>query len=117
MSDRNLKLQTHTPYLFNDRLVEYLLYNVVTHIDPLYKNIVYAQRDTSTQLCKNVNGLNYENPIYGEYDSNYRYFIYRLVTETIKNPSLIDINGFIDKDSEKVVITGRNRNLSKWGKD
>lgn len=106
-----------TTYLFNDRLVEYLLYNVVTHIDPLYKNIVYAQRDTSTQLCKNVNGLNYENPIYGEYDSNYRYFIYRLVTETIKNPSLIDINGFIDKDSEKVVITGRNRNLSKWGKD
>lgn len=106
-----------TTYLFNDRLVEYLLYNVITHIDSLYKNIVYAQRDTSTQLCKNVNGLNYENPVYGEYDSNYRYFIYRLVTETIKNPSLIDINGFIDKDSEKVVITGRNRNLSKWGKD
>lgn len=36
-----------------------------------------------------------------------RLFIYNLVTQASPTPSRIDINGFVDKDSEAIILGGR----------
>lgn len=110
-------LSSNETYAFADRLIEYLTLNVISHQDPIYRNIINAQKDTSTRKCKTSNGLNYEYPNYGTYDDRYREFIYRLATTNIKSPLLYDIDGFIDKDTEDAVIRGKDRDDKKWGEE
>lgn len=110
-------LSSNETYAFADRLIEYLTLNVISHQDHIYRNIINAQKDTSTRKCKVSNGLNYEYPNYGTYDDKYREFIYRLATTNIKSPLLYDVDGFIDKDTEDVVIRGKDRDDKKWGEE
>lgn len=112
-----VQLSRNETYAFTDRLIEYLALNVISHQDPIYRNIINAQKDTSTRKCKASNGLNYEYPNYGTYDDKYREFIYRLATTNSKLPLLYDIDGFIDKDTEDAVIRGKDRDDKKWGEE
>ena len=112
-----VQLSRNETYAFTDRLIEYLALNVISHQDPIYRNIINAQKDTSTRKCKASNGLNYEYPNYGTYDDKYREFIYRLATTNTKLPLLYDIDGFIDKDTEDAVIRGKDRDDKKWGEE
>lgn len=102
-------------YLFNSRLLEYLLDNVITWDDTISKDILYAHEDVSTRKCAQLNGLRYSGSDFLNYSDDFREFIYGLATTNIKSPVLTDVNGFIDKDTEDIIIRGRDRDISKWG--
>lgn len=98
-----LYLNTKTVNLLADKLVAYLLQNVITHIDAITNNIKYVQHKLIDlgYLDKN------KNFYFGVWDDNIRKTIYQLAKNTsIKNTKLLD-NSFdllfyVDKDIEKV---------------
>lgn len=97
-------------YAFNDRLLEYLLWNTITSQDKISKNTVRIQNAISSDICSQLNGYKIDrNDLdIGTWTANMKFFIYQLATNTKINKKLIDINGFVDKDTEKIVMRGNN---------
>ena len=105
-------------YAFNSRLIEYLLWNIISPQDSIPFNTKRIQQYITTRKCKSVNGFNYEENVDGT-KSNYkdlisgvwtddlREFIYKLVTTTKKDKVLVDIDGYVDKDSEQIILRGK----------
>ena len=95
--DRNI-------YAFSDRLVEYLFLNVIWKDDEIYKNITRIQNYISSYNCKLVYD-NYYNSTYtkGIWNTRMQKFIYDLVTTNKKDSCVLDINGYVDKDSEEIL--------------
>jgi hypothetical protein len=97
-----LRLNDKNSYAFSDRLIEYLLLNVIDSSETLDGNIQFIQ-DT---LGMNV----YENWVYrGVWTDNIRYDAFNSYKSS-KNRDyrleMIDINGFIDKDMESFLLRG-----------
>lgn len=98
-----LYLNTKTVNLLADKLVAYLLQNVITHIDAVTDNIKYVQHKLIEMEYLDKN----KNMYFGVWDDNIRKAIYQLAKNTsIKNTKLID-NSFdllfyVDKDIEKI---------------
>ena len=98
-----LYLNTKTVNLLADKLVAYLLQNVITHIDAVTNNIKYVQHKLIEMGYLDRN----KNIYFGVWDDNIRKTIYQLAKNTsIKNTKLID-NSFdllfyVDKDIEKI---------------
>ena len=95
-------------YAFSNRLIEYLLDNVITSEDEITQNIERVQLYAS-ELNKNTLVIdkekNYNYSFKGVWDNSLRAYIYRNYTHT-RNKNL-DINGFVDKDIEKYITVGR----------
>ena len=95
-------------YAFNDRLIEYLTWNTITPQDSINENIVRVQNYITTDNFLKQNGVRYnKNQIEGTYDRDLRTFIYNTTYNNIKNKYYIDINGFVDKDAEEVILRGK----------
>lgn len=95
-------------YAFNDRLIEYLTWNTITPQDNINENIVRVQNYITTDNFLKQNGVRYnKNQIEGTYDRDLRTFIYNTTYNNIKNKYYIDINGFVDKDAEEVILRGK----------
>ena len=98
-----LYLNTKTVNLLADKLVAYLLQNVITHIDIVTNNIKYVQHKLIEMGYLDKN----KNIYFGVWDDNIRKAIYQLAKNTsIKNTKIID-NSFdllfyVDKDIEKI---------------
>ena len=98
-----LYLNTKTVNLLADKLVAYLLQNVITHIDAVTNNIKYVQHKLIEMGYLDKN----KNMYFGVWDDNIRKAIYQLAKNTsIKNTKIID-NSFdllfyVDKDIEKI---------------
>ena len=98
-----LYLNTKTVNLLADKLVAYLLQNVITHIDAVTNNIKYVQHKLIEMGYLDKN----KNMYFGVWDDNIRKAIYQLSKNaSIKNTKLID-NSFdllfyVDKDIEKI---------------
>lgn len=90
-----LQINTHATYAFSDRLIEYLLLNVVDSNDEITENIIAAQKFTSISNRA-------DSPI-GEWSNALRYKLFRNYMDK-ENVSKLDINGFIDKNIEKYVV-------------
>lgn len=115
----SLMLGLHdTPYAFNDRLLEYLTWNTITPQDSISENTIRAQKYSSTEKCKVINGMKYNNykcgymrdNVYkntGTWTRDFRLFNYNLAHKTKLNPIYKDINGFIDKDTEEIILRGK----------
>lgn len=97
-----------TSYAFNDRLLEYLSWNVITKEDVITSNIYRIQQYLTSTECYLKNKINYQIPYTkGVWDNKLRYFIFNLVANNWKNPVTIDINGYVDKDSEEIIRRGQ----------
>ena len=83
-------------YAFNDRLLEYLLWNTITSQDKISKNTVRIQDAISSDICSQLNGYKIDrNDLdIGTWTANMKFFIYqrmlsRLSNQVIKLPFLI----------------------------
>lgn len=99
-----LQLNTHESYPFADRLVEYLVGNVITDLDPISDNvkriqtILFKRHNTDEDPKIGINSINY----YGIWDPKYKALLY----EIAKEMNIMDKNdllGYVDKDVEKVL--------------
>lgn len=89
-----LEINTESVYAFSDRLIEYLLLNVVDSEDSI---------DNNTIKLQNIFELfNRKDIAPGVWTNRLRYLIYK--DYMLSENSKIDINGFVDKDIEKMVL-------------
>ena len=96
-------------YAFSDRLIEYLLLNVIDNCDEIYQNISRIQKYASSTINKEFNDSIYtESYIKGEWDNKLRKYLYDLTTKNIKTPTTVDISGYVDKDVETIITRGQN---------
>lgn len=95
-------------YAFSNRLIEYLLSNVITPEDEISQNIervqTYAHELPKYAFVANKAEV-YDYAVKGVLDNSLRSYLYQNYTHTRNNN--IDINGFVDKDMEKYITKGR----------
>lgn len=99
MSDNNI-------YAFSDRLIEYLLLNVIESNESIDNNIKYI-RDYVFPYNKDNKGI---------WDFNLRNTLYNMYMSSSSTQKL-DINGFVDKDMEKYITNNYKRSSTenkKW---
>lgn len=89
-----LKMGTASMYAFSNRLIEYLLLNVVDSEDTIDENTIKAQEI--------FNLFNRVDVMPSVWSNILRFSIYRKFLE--ENKDVSDVNGFIDKDVEKMLI-------------
>ena len=89
-----LKYNDGTCYPFADRLVEYLVRNVINNTEELFGNIEWVQ---------NSLGYNKHSEYLGVWDNNIRERIYNFYMND-ENYVPIDNNGYVDKDVENLMI-------------
>lgn len=90
-----LQFSTKENYVYSDRLIEYLLWNVINSHDKIDGNFLYVQ-----QLAPNFTPKNFTDGIWNNY---MRSKVYDFSTRNNKSTKL-DLNGFVDKDTEKLLI-------------
>ena len=90
-----MQLNCKENYVYSDRLIEYLLLNVITSQDTIDGNVEYIQ-----QLSPVLVPHNYTVGIWNNYTRSklFRYSINH------KNTKGLDFNGFVDKDTEDFLI-------------
>lgn len=95
-------------YAFSDRLIEYLLLNVITKNDEISQNIERIQTYNSSIKSNLLNGkMFYSQPnMKGIWDKYLRKYNYDLATN-FKEPLSFDINGYVDKDTEELILRGK----------
>lgn len=102
-----LYLNDHVSYAFVSRLFEYLLNNVITNNDQFIQNIKTTQ--IYADLCNKLGNKRFESNIYsdGIWTPELRIAIFEAVNnykkKQMKQTQLRDINGFVDKDTEKAI--------------
>lgn len=91
-------------YAFNDRLIEYLLLNVIDREEQIGENIQRIQEYLSSNKAEQQLNSRYKKSyIKGVWDLSLREYIYNLITQRYKRPIGKDINGFVDKDTEEII--------------
>lgn len=96
-----LRVNDQNSYAFSDRLVEYLVKNVVDSGEGIDGNIILAQRVLGLLDMPEMSTGVWDNQI--RYDA---YDIYETRYKKFATMEFVDINGFIDKDVEKVLSQG-----------
>ena len=98
---------------FDDKLIEFLLLNVIHSDDSITDNIERIQTYATSYECQKLNGSYLEyTPIKGVWDNNLRIFLYDLMTKPASNTRIVkDIKtigttGYVDKDTETMVSNG-----------
>ena len=92
-----LRINDGNIYAFSDRIIEYLLLNVISSDDEISKNVYRTQ--------KQLNLDNRGDTTNGVWDRKMRYMMYRsYVNDRLTDP--VDINGFVDKDMESFLTGG-----------
>lgn len=109
-----LQVNDHNIYPFADRLVEYLLLNVIDSLDTIDKNIGFAQKNIYEKENKVTNI--WEDTIrYDAYDK----YMSAGTQDNKKKVTKLDILGYIDKDIEKFITSSYSKqrvdNIS-WAK-
>lgn len=99
---------SNASYAFNSRLLEYLLWNVVSPQDTISKNVQRTQEYVGSYEHLKQNGSQYSGGIKGVWDDNLRLYLYKLVTENKKDFKSVDISGYVDKDVESIITRGQN---------
>ena len=105
-----LQTPTDRPVAFSDRLIEYLSGHVITSEDSISENIERIQQYASSSICGDKNGvqLPYGSYTKGIYNDTLRSFLFNLMKNTKSNSKMkLDINGFVDKDTERIVTRGQ----------
>lgn len=96
-----LRMNDTNSYAFSGRLVEYLLKNVIDSGEDIDGNIIAVQRALNILYSPYISQ--------GVWDNSMRYDAFQIYKTLYKEDAAlewIDINGFIDKDVEKVLNKG-----------
>lgn len=99
-------------YAFSNRLIEYLLLNVIDSQESINKNIERVQdRITSYKMSNRNLFPKYRGAFTpGVWDENIQKYIYSLRKSVEKSPRgnpSVDYNGYVDKDTETILTRGR----------
>lgn len=91
---------TGVSYPFADRLLEYLLDNVITPIDDISDNIKRVQKVIGFTKAKNNKK---KTSINGLWQNEYRHYLYSQIVNNAKilPEEKYDLLGYVDKDTEK----------------
>ena len=92
-----LMINTKNVYAFSDRLIEYLLLNVIDYQDEISKNTLRAQTYMNLLTKTGIQP--------GVFDVKTRYYLFKKYMEENDNIGY-DITGFVDKDMEKFITRG-----------
>ena len=92
-----LQINDNNSYAFSDRLIEYLLINAITSDDEISHNIYTIQKELGL--------FNDPSIMRGVWDRKLRYIVYNTYMNR-KDISKLDINGFVDKDTERYIMRG-----------
>ena len=105
---------TNQNYAFSNRLVEYLLLNIIGKDDSISQNISRMQVYAGTNKSSKLNGIKFDryNSTTGVWDLNLRRYSYDVatsfeMTSEGKKPISFDVNGYIDKDTEAIILRGK----------
>lgn len=90
-----LQFSTKENYVYSDRIIEYLLWNVITSQETISNNVEYIQN-----LSVNLDPSQYIPGVWNNYTRS-KMFNFSLNQKKSKK---LDMNGFIDKDTEKFLI-------------
>ncbi|MBO5712093.1 MAG: hypothetical protein J6R47_04575 [Acholeplasmatales bacterium] len=95
-----LHFNSHTSFAFSDRLIEYLLLNVINHTEEIDGNIEYVQK-----LITN-NDPEYQFPYKGIWTDNIRLDLHHIENKLLENRVLRDLDGYLNKDLENILSKG-----------
>lgn len=99
-----LHYNTGTSYAFSDRLIEYLLLNVVTDLETLSTNISRVQASLSRLYPSYEQKLLTRSATYGVWDDSIRVYIESLISENVGIMDVpFDHDGYINKDVESLL--------------
>lgn len=98
-----LRMNWHASFAFSDRLVEYLLGNVIHSNDYNTRNIEKIQQTLKNISATYANRLQDGTAIYGVWDDSIQTEILNLVKSTDNATLLYDQDGFINKDVETIL--------------
>jgi hypothetical protein len=98
-----LKLNSKETYAFSDRLVEYLLNNVITHTDEFTDNIDRAQSALASVESTYAKLSAKDAVSMGVWDDGLKHSVLRLVENLKDSIYLQDQDGYINKDIEEVL--------------
>lgn len=109
-----LQWNDENTYAFSDRLIEYLLLNVVTPHDTISKNIQRLQESSSVVNSGIANYFPPYSSVYspGVWEEGFRSYLFELM-RNVKITSgypQVDILGYGDKDVERQLLLRRGRN-------
>ena len=98
-----LEMDSTYSFAFSDRLIEYLLENVISPLDKVGDNIKRIQKKLNQIYVKESNtlGLAYIGRYYGKWHDKYQSMLYELAANKGLLNNTTDILGFVDKDLEK----------------
>ena len=89
-----LQLNDGVTYPFADRLIEYLLYNVITEMDPVGEDV--------TRIRNKLGNYLYYDPTEVAWSDYLRILIFDLYISNSKSSNL-DISGYVDRDTEQFI--------------
>lgn len=98
-----------TTYAFSDRLVEYLLLNVIDKNDDISQNIARIQTYASSLANQSINKYPrlLSSAPKGVWTEDLRIYLYYLTMNNSRLFNKLDINGFVDKDVESIITKGQ----------
>ena len=103
-----LQLSDGNVYAFSNRLIEYLLQNVINPLEQFDKNIYRVQKYISSVQHGMSNGSRYQgNYVEGVWDNDMQKYLFDLCKDNKYVKQRVDINGFVDKDTEQVITRGQ----------
>ena len=95
-----LHFNSHKSYAFSDRLIEYLLLNVIDLTDTLDGNIKYVQ-----ELVEN-NIETFKYPYKGIWNDKIRLGLSEIEDEKLKTIFIRDLDGYLNKDIDAILTKG-----------
>jgi len=90
-----LQFNSRMNFVYSNRLIEYLLWNVINTHDVIYENVELVQ-----ELLPYLNADSYTPGVWNNY---LRSMLYDFSTSA-KGTKNLDLNGFVDKDTEKLLM-------------
>ena len=95
-------------YAFSDRLVEYLVQNVINHLDEFSKDIERIQTYSKSEINWLKNASRYYGDIVpGVWDKDFQRYLFDLVKDSKILGRHIDLTGYADKDTETIITRGQ----------
>lgn len=102
-----LKMNTKVSYAFSDRLVEYLLGNVIAPTEDVAKNVAMVQTSLANIFPEYANMFITRNYIKGVWDSDISRLVISLIERQPNKQMIYDQDGNINKDIEALLYSNR----------
>ena len=103
-----LQINTGNSYAFSNRLIEYLLQHVITHLDTFTDNTKRIQEYASSTINQEKNGSKYKSTfVPGVWNESLKQYLFELAADSLFVKSRVDLTGYVDKDTEQVITRGQ----------